>query len=85
MRQVYRSKQVLQFPSRSYPDYSLKNDAVAVDEETFEKIMEMFSSKVEIGFGKFLFIEQLNQIEKLSKAMKYQGIQTRLPFEFEIK
>ncbi|MFZ1290286.1 MAG: signal peptide peptidase SppA [Melioribacteraceae bacterium] len=53
--------------------------------ETFEKIMEMFSSKVEIGFGKFLFSEQLNQIEKLSKAMKYQGIQTRLPFEFEIK
>ncbi|MBK7105646.1 MAG: signal peptide peptidase SppA [Ignavibacteriae bacterium] len=53
--------------------------------ETFEKIMEMFSSKIGIDFNKYLFGEQLNQIEKLSKALKYTGIQTRLPFEFEIR
>ncbi|MBK8943952.1 MAG: signal peptide peptidase SppA [Ignavibacteriae bacterium] len=53
--------------------------------ETFEKIMEMFSSKIEIGFNKYLFGEQFNQIEKLSNAMKYSGIQTRLPFNYEIR
>lgn len=53
--------------------------------ETFEKIMEMFSSKIGIDFNKYLFGEQLNQIEKLSEALKYTGIQTRLPFEFEIR
>lgn len=47
--------------------------------------MEMFSSKIGIDFNKYLFGEQLNQIEKLSKALKYTGIQTRLPFEFEIR
>ena len=53
--------------------------------ETFEKIMEMLSTKIEVNFSNSLFGEPLNQIDKLSKALKYSGIQTRLPFEFEIR
>lgn len=55
-----------------------------VQKETVEKIMEMFSSKIFSGINFSIFNEQLNQIEKLSTAMKYTGIQTRLPFEFKI-
>lgn len=55
-----------------------------VQKETVEKIMEMFSSKIFSGINFSIFNEQLNQIEKLSSAMKYTGIQTRLPFEFKI-
>ncbi len=52
--------------------------------ETFEKIIEMFSTGIENKFAIFNFQEPLNQIEKLSNALKYTGIQTRLPFEYVI-
>lgn len=55
-----------------------------VQKETVEKIMEMFSTKILSEINSSIFNEQLNQIEKLSKALKYTGIQTRLPFEYKI-
>lgn len=52
--------------------------------EAFEKIMELFSSSIESKLSSFTFGQPLNQIHKLSNALRYTGIQTRLPFEFDV-
>jgi protease-4 len=52
--------------------------------ETFEILMEFLSTKIENSINNSLFSDQLNQIEKLTKAIKYKGIQTRLPFDYSI-
>lgn len=52
--------------------------------ETFEILMEFLSTKIENSVNNSLFSDQLNQIEKLTKAIKYKGIQTRLPFDYSI-
>jgi protease IV len=52
--------------------------------ETFEKIMELLSSEIESKINNFTFERSLNQIQNLSNALKYTGIQTRLPFEYVI-
>lgn len=52
--------------------------------EAFEKLLELFSSKIDNKISEFMFDEPLNQIKKLRDALKYTGIQTRLPFEYVI-
>jgi len=52
--------------------------------EAFEKIMEFFASEIENKFNNIIIEPPLNQISKLAEALKYTGIQTRLPFEYII-
>jgi len=52
--------------------------------EPFEKIMELLSSEIKSNFSNIGFDKQLNQINKLAEALKYTGIQARLPFEYKI-
>jgi len=51
--------------------------------KAFEKIFEILSSKIEINFTP-QFSDPFNQIHKLENALKYTGIQTRLPFIYNI-
>ncbi len=53
--------------------------------EAFDKIIELLSSEVTSKINIFDLGEPLNQIYKLNEALKYSGIQTRLPFEFVIR
>jgi len=53
--------------------------------EAFEKIIEILSSKIESRIINFSFEKPLDQISKLAEALKYTGIQTRLPFEYAIE
>ncbi len=55
-----------------------------LQKEPFEKIMEMLSNEVKSNITNSIFSEPFNQIEKLSNALKYKGIQARLPFDFTI-
>ncbi|MCP5061484.1 MAG: signal peptide peptidase SppA [Ignavibacteriae bacterium] len=50
--------------------------------EAFEKFMEILSSDISVNL--FDFQKPFDNVAKVSKALKYTGIQTRLPFEFEI-
>ena len=52
--------------------------------EAFEKIFEILSSKIETSITNITFQQPLSQINKLAEALKYTGIQTRLPFEYVI-
>ena len=52
--------------------------------EAFEKIMDLLSSEIKSSISDFTFEQPLNQIHKLADALKYTGIQTRLPFEYVI-
>ncbi len=52
--------------------------------EAFEKIMEAFSAEIKSSISDLKFEKPLNQIIKLADALKYTGIQARLPFEFVI-
>ncbi len=52
--------------------------------ETFDKIMDLLSAKIEGKFNNLIFQKPLNQINKLIDALKYTGIQTRLPFVYKI-
>lgn len=56
-----------------------------LQKEPFDKIMDLLSQEVKNNFTNTIFTEPLNQMEKLSKALKYKGIQTRLPFEITIQ
>jgi protease-4 len=50
--------------------------------EPFEKIMEMLSSEIKLSL--FEFEKPFDKAIEVSKAFKYTGIQTRLPFDLEI-
>jgi len=52
--------------------------------EAFEKIFELFKGKIGTSYTEIFSEYPLNQINKLKEALKYTGIQTRLPFEYEI-
>lgn len=52
--------------------------------EAFEKIMDLFSSEIKNSINNVTFEQPLNQIHKLAEALKYTGIQARLPFEYVI-
>lgn len=52
--------------------------------EAFEKIVDLFSSEIKNSFSNITFEHPLNQIHKLADALKYTGIQARLPFEYVI-
>ena len=53
--------------------------------EAFEKIMDLLSAEIKSSVTDFTFEQPLNQIHKLADALKYTGIQTRLPFEYVIE
>ena len=53
--------------------------------EAFEKIFDLFKGKIESSYAKIFSEYPLNQINKLKEALKYTGIQTRLPFDYIIK
>ena len=52
--------------------------------EAFEKIFDLLYSEMQSNLNNFIFNESLNQIENLYEALKYTGIQTRLPFTYNI-
>jgi protease-4 len=53
--------------------------------EAFDKIIELLTSEIKGKIDIFILGEPLNQVYKLNEALKYSGIQTRLPFEFVIR
>ena len=50
--------------------------------EAFEKFMEILSTEIKVNL--FEFQKPFDNVAKVSNALKYTGIQTRLPFNFEI-
>jgi protease IV len=64
--------------------YDYKIIEYPTQKETFERVMELLSSEIESKINNFTFEQPLNQINKLADALKYTGIQTRLPFEYVI-
>ena len=52
--------------------------------EAFEKIMEVFTSEIKSSISDLTFEKPFNQMIKLKEALKYTGIQARLPFEYVI-
>jgi protease-4 len=52
--------------------------------EAFEKIIDMLTTEIKSLFIEGNFEYPLNQIEKLSEALKYSGVQARLPFQYII-
>lgn len=64
--------------------YDYKIIEYPTQKEAFEKIMEMFTTEIKSIFISEDFEYPLNQIEKLKNALKYSGIQARLPFDYSI-
>ena len=52
--------------------------------EAFDKIIELLSSEIKGKIEIFNLGEPLNQVYKINEALKYSGIQARLPFEYTI-
>lgn len=53
--------------------------------EAFDRIIELLTSKAKGKIDLFDLGEPLNRVYKISEALKYSGIQTRLPFEYKIR
>ncbi len=53
--------------------------------EAFDRILDLLTSDVKGKIDLFDLGEPLNKVYKISEALKYSGIQTRLPFEYKIR
>ena len=53
--------------------------------EAFEKLIDFLYSDIQGRIDRYIFNEPFNHISELSSAMKYAGIQARLPFNYRIK
>ena len=46
--------------------------------------MDLLSSEVKSNFEELTYSRELKKLKELENALKYTGIQARLPFEIEI-
>jgi protease-4 len=53
--------------------------------EAFDRILDLLTSDVKGKIDLFDLGEPLNKVYKISEALKYSGIQARLPFEYKIR
>ncbi|PID62369.1 MAG: signal peptide peptidase SppA [Ignavibacteriae bacterium] len=52
--------------------------------EPFEKILEMFATKVKVSFSDFTNDRTYKKLKTIEEVLQYTGIQARLPIEYKI-